>query len=377
MPHANSGMTNQAFWIGVMSGSSLDGIDVALLTLDNNKCQVIATYFQAYPNSLKETLLKLHLPANNELENAAIISNILAEQYAEAIHALLQQENLTARHVLAIGCHGQTIRHQPKLGKRPGYSIQLGNHALLAELTKMTVVGDFRSRDIAAGGEGAPLVPAFHQALFANNEENRAIVNIGGIANISYLKKDGEVIGFDTGPGNILIDYWTQLKTQQAYDTNGEWAASGNTLPKMLTRMLSAPYFAETPPKSTGRDLFNAEWLTQHTLSSNDNPQDIARTLVELTAETIYDGIAQHCHDVDAVFICGGGAHNQLLMSRLKSKLGKTPLDTTEALGVGVDWVEAVAFGWLAKQAIALKLANLPTATGAKGPRILGAIYPN
>lgn len=377
MPLANSRMTKQAFWIGVMSGSSLDGVDVALLTLDDDVCEVVATHFQAYPENLKTTLLGLHSPVDNELENAAVVSNTLAYHYAEAIHALLQRENVSTSNVLAIGCHGQTIRHQPKLSKQPGYSIQLGNHALLAELTNTTVVGDFRSRDIAAGGQGAPLVPAFHQALFSSNDDNRAIVNIGGIANISYLKKNGNVIGFDTGPGNVLIDYWTQLKTEQAYDKNGEWAASGKPIQNLLASMLSAPYFTETPPKSTGRDLFNKDWLSKHMLSLDDDPQDIARTLVELTTETIYDGITQHCHDVDAVYICGGGAHNQLLMSRLKTRLGKIPLDTTAALGVGVDWVEAVAFGWLAKQAIALKPANLPAATGAKGPRILGAIYPN
>lgn len=360
-----------------MSGSSLDGIDVALMTLENDTCQVTATHFQAYPEALKQALLKLHTPTENELETAEVISNTLAIEYAAAINALLKQQQLTASDIAAIGCHGQTIRHRPKLDKQLGYSIQLGNHALLAELTNITVVGDFRARDIAAGGEGAPLVPAFHQALFASNDSNRAIINIGGIANISYLNSNGEVLGFDTGPGNILIDHWTQLKTKQAYDKNGAWAASGKPLQDLLTSMLSEPYFAEAPPKSTGRDLFNDDWLTQHHASLDDSPQDIARTLVELTAETIHQGITQYCHDVDAVYICGGGAHNQLMMSLLQSKLGAIPLSTTDALGVGVDWVEAAAFGWLAKQAMERKTANLPAATGAKGHRILGAIYPN
>lgn len=360
-----------------MSGSSLDGIDVALVSLNDTQCTLKATYFQAYPEPLKQDLLKLHAPSDNELATASIIANTLAIQYADAVKGLLAQQQLSAKDITAIGCHGQTIRHQPKLHEAVGYSLQLGNHALLTELTGITVVGDFRARDIAADGEGAPLVPAFHQAVFSSDNCNRVILNIGGIANISYLPSNGTVIGFDTGPGNILIDHWTQLKTGQTYDNNGGWAASGVVHQTILNSMLSEPYFAASPPKSSGRDLFNLDWLTQHMLDTKYQPQDVARTLTELTAHTICQAIAEHCPNTDEVYVCGGGARNNLLMSILGEKLAPNLVSTTNDLGVDADWVEATAFAWLAKQAINHKTANLPSVTGASGPRILGAIYPN
>ena len=290
------------------------------------------------------------------------------------LHELLANQKIPANKINAIGCHGQTIRHRPELG----FTLQIGNHALLAELTNITVVGDFRSRDIAAGGQGAPLVPAFHQAIFVHPEKNRMIVNIGGIANITFLAKNGQILGFDSGPGNMLIDSWTKLRLGKHYDANGAWAATGLVLESLLFDMLAEPYFALPPPKSTGRDLFNDGWLKQHLLYPHLRSQDVARTLVELTAQSIADAIFKICHDVDEVYLCGGGARNGLLVESLKAKLSNNILlDNTDALGIGVDWLEAVAFAWLAQQTLDGKTSNLPEVTGAKGLRILGAIYPH
>ena len=369
-----------SLFIGLMSGTSLDGVDVALVDFKTQHPQVIATHFLAYSAELRTQILALQHPTANELEVTCQISNQLARLYAEAVNALLEINQISAESITAIGCHGQTIRHRPELG----FTLQIGNNALLAELTNITVVGDFRSRDIAAGGQGAPLVPAFHQAIFAHPQKNRMIVNIGGIANITFLAKTGEgcdsgkVLGFDSGPGNMLIDAWTKLRHGKNYDANGAWAATGVVLDSLLFDMLAEPYFALPPPKSTGRDLFNDNWLKQHLLYPHLRSQDVARTLVELTAQTIVDAILKTCHTVDEVYLCGGGAHNALLVECLKTKLASNiSLANTDTLGVGVDWLEAVAFAWLAQQTLAGKTSNLPEVTGAAGARILGAIYPH
>ena len=360
----------------MMSGTSLDGIDVALCRFDNG-CELIATHFLPYPGALKCELLALHEPKPNELEAAILLGNQLACLYADAVNALLKAAKLNASEITAIGCHGQTIRHRPELG----FTLQIGNNALLAELSNITVVGDFRSRDIAAGGQGAPLVPAFHQAMFASknksvdSSKNRAIVNIGGIANITILAKSGDVLGFDSGPGNMLIDSWVKLHLNQDYDANGAWAATGVVLDSLLFNMLAEPYFALPPPKSTGRDLFNDHWLKQHQLYPHLRPQDVARTLAALTAHSIVDALNK-CGNIDEVYLCGGGAHNKLFVDTLQALLGNVPVQTTKVLGIDVDWVEAVAFAWLAKQTIDNKPSNLPAVTGAKGARVLGAIYP-
>ncbi len=361
-------------FVGIMSGTSLDGVDAALVVFENGACQLQDTQFLAYPESLKTELLALHTPQHNELEAASILGCRLAHLYADTVKQLLGKAKVNAADISAIGCHGQTIRHRPELG----FTLQIGNNALLAELTNITVVGDFRSRDIAAGGQGAPLVPAFHKAMFASADKNRAIINIGGIANITYLPTSGKALGFDSGPGNMLLDSWTKLKTGKDYDKDGAWSATGVVLQTLLSRTLAEPYFALPPPKSTGRDLFNDHWfndhwLKQHQLYPHLRPQDVARTLVALTVQSIHDAIS--LMDVDEVYVCGGGAHNSLLMHSLQEMLGSKLLTTTDALGVGVDWVEAVAFAWLAKQTLENKPSNLPEATGAKGARILGAIY--
>ena len=362
-------------FIGIMSGTSLDGVDVALAsfensTAENTNCQLIATHFLPYPDALKLDLLALHEPTTNELEASILLGNKLVTLYADAVKQLLKSAQKSPNEITAIGCHGQTIRHRPELG----FTLQIGNNALLAELTGISVVGDFRSRDIAAGGQGAPLVPAFHQAIFSSKQVNRALINIGGIANITYLGKNGDVLGFDSGPGNMLLDSWTKLKTGKDYDADGAWAATGVVLDSLLSNMLAEPYFALNPPKSTGRDLFNDHWLKQHQLYPHLRPQDVARTLVALTAQSIVDALKYG--SIDEVYLCGGGAHNKLLVDSLQGLLGEVAVRTTKDLGIDVDWVEAAAFAWLAKQTIENKPSNLPAVTGAKGLRVLGAIYP-
>ncbi len=362
----------ESLYIGIMSGTSMDGIDTALVEFDGQQCQLRGTHFLPYPADLRKRLLALQYPAENELETTAQISNELSGLYANSVLQLLNQTGLQASQIAAIGNHGQTIRHRPELR----FTLQIGNHALLAELTGITVVGDFRSRDIAAGGQGAPLVPAFHQAVFGHPDKHRVIVNIGGIANITVLGKDGATLGFDSGPGNMLLDYWATLRLGKPYDENGAWAATGVVLDSLLHDMLAEPYFALPPPKSTGRDLFNEHWLKQHLLYPHLRSQDVARTLVALTAHSIYHAIKNTCSQVDEIYLCGGGAHNSLLAQELATLFGTTPIAKTDALGVHADWVEAMCFAWLAKQTLEKTPANLPTVTGAKGQRILGAIYP-
>ena len=359
-----------------MSGTSLDGIDVALVSEDNSQIRLKDTYFLAFPNALKDKLLSLHTPCHQELEISALTANTLAKMYAQAVQAILEKNKLDVTAIAAIGNHGQTIRHCPKLHDGIGYTLQIGNNSLLAELTGITVVADFRSRDIAAGGQGAPLVPAFHQAVFGSSSCNRAIINIGGIANITYLPANGKVLGFDSGPGNMLIDYWTKLNTGQDYDKDGKWASSGVINTSVLEQMLAEPYFLQAPPKSTGRDLFNAEWISQHLEDIDTKPEDVARTLTQLTAVTIQQAINRFCPDVDEVYLCGGGAHNQQLCTTLSELLSSVSIAKTDALGINADWVEATAFAWLAKQTLENKPANLPAVTGARGLRVLGAIYP-
>lgn len=364
-------MPEPLLFLGIMSGSSLDGVDVALVKNDGQHCNVVATYFSPYPDALKSTLLKLHTPSHNELELSLTTSNAITQRYADAVNTLLNQQGLSATAIEAIGCHGQTVRHRPELG----FTLQIINGALLAELTHISVVSDFRSRDIAANGQGAPLVPAFHQAAFGSPVKNRAIVNIGGITNISYLHQSGSVSGFDTGPGNLLLDGWVKRQLGKSYDANGSWSSNGRVNKALLEKMVADPYFTLSPPKSTGRDLFNDQWLNGH-MPEEINQEDVARTLVELTATTLCQSLKQHCGDFEELYICGGGAHNSLLIDRIKQLLPDTPVLLTDALGIDADWVEAAAFAWLAQQTMEHKPGNLPSATGANGPRILGAIYP-
>jgi anhydro-N-acetylmuramic acid kinase len=366
------------FFIGLMSGTSLDGVDAALVEfIDNQQPIVLRTLFLPYSQEIRAQILALQHPTDNELETTAIMGNTLARLYADAVNQLIMSAKLPSNQITAIGCHGQTIRHRPDFKVGIGFTLQIGNAALLSELTNITVISDFRSRDIAAGGQGAPLVPAFHKALFTHQLLNRAIINIGGIANITYLANTGEVAGFDSGPGNMLLDAWAKEHLNLDFDANGAWASSGKLIEQLLTQMLADPYFALTPPKSTGRDLFNSAWLNTFLSDRQYLPQDVARTLVTLTAHSIYQALLDYCNNIDEVYLCGGGAHNTLLKNELQSLLGKIKVATTDNLGIGVDWLEAVAFAWLAKLCLNKETANLPEVTGAKGARILGAIYQN
>jgi anhydro-N-acetylmuramic acid kinase len=367
-------MSADTTYIGLMSGTSLDGVDAALVEFAGAP-QLLATLYVPFPEALRAEILALHTSGHAELERAARTSCQLAEIYAAAVADLLDRAKTSPAAIAAIGCHGQTVRHRPG----DGYTIQLNNPALLAELTGISVVADFRSRDIAAGGQGAPLVPAFHAARFTHPTINRVILNIGGIANVTYLPAKScaqcPVSGFDTGPGNMLLDLWAQKHLGCAYDADGTFSASGTVDTELLRDFLADPYFVIPPPKSTGRDHFHAGWLQQFGIGQRQ-PQNVQATLAELTAQSIAAAVERWCSEAAQVYVCGGGAHNKDLMARLRAALGSLPVGSTEALGIHPDWVEAMAFAWLAHQALCRRPGNLPAVTGASGSRILGAIYP-
>lgn len=354
-----------------MSGTSLDGIDVVLVDFSGSHPELLATCYQAYGERIQDALLALHQPANDELHQMQCIGNELANLYAEAVATLLQMANIASHQIRAIGCHGQTIRHCPG----QGYTLQLGNAALLAELSGITVVSDFRSRDIAAGGQGAPLVPAFHDKVLRHPGIHRVIVNIGGISNVTNLAPSHPVTGFDCGPGNMLMDAWIAEYRGELYDQNGVWAASGQIIPDLLQNLLDEPFLHAVPPKSSGRDLFNLAWLKSRLLG-DEAPADVQATLLELSSRVISDGIHGFCHGAQEIYLCGGGVHNQALVQRLGTFLPDCRIQTTDALGIGADWMEAIAFAWLARQCLCGHHLNLVTVTGARHPCILGAIYP-
>ncbi len=364
--------TSPPLFIGLMSGTSLDGVNGVLASIDRHgHCQMQEQHYLAFDGSLRDALLALNTAGANEIERSHLLGNRLAHYYAQCVTALTRASRTDRPAVSAIGCHGQTIRHRPELG----FTVQIGNAALLAELTGIRVVSDFRSRDIAAGGQGAPLVPAFHQAAFATTTAHRVIVNIGGISNLSSLPPVESATGFDCGPGNVLMDGWIQRHHAQNYDRNGDWAARGNVIEQLLQTLLAHPFFDQAPPKSTGRDTFHMAWLEKH-LSADYAPADVQATLLELSARSISDAVCRYCAGADEIYLCGGGAHNSALVARLRQLAGHRKIALTDELGVGADWVEAAAFAWLAYKTIAGEPANLPDATGAAGPRILGAIYP-
>lgn len=356
-------------YIGLMSGTSLDGVDAALVSFAGNRPECLATAYLAYPDDLRQELLALSVAGLDELHRAATVSNRLANLYANAVSKLGVTNNPTQ--VRAIGCHGQTIRHAPNAG----YSIQLNRPALLAELTGIAVVADFRSRDIAAGGQGAPLVPAFHQAVFGATDADRVVLNLGGIANITQLERGGHIAGFDCGPGNMLLDAWAQHHLGRPYDENGAWAASGNVIDTLLSCLLQHEFLALPPPKSCGREQFGLDWLIAQ-IPDGVDPADVQATLVELTAISVIQAIDRWCSRPNELFLCGGGAHNSQLFRSLKQKLPGVKIAKTDELGLPADWVEAVAFAWLARQTLLGLPGNLPQVTGARGERILGGIFP-
>ncbi|HEY8354284.1 MAG TPA: anhydro-N-acetylmuramic acid kinase [Methylophilaceae bacterium] len=358
-------------FIGLMSGTSLDGVDAVLLEIAGDHCLVRNAHFTPFTTELRQQLLDLHHPGTNELERAAMAGNALSRLYASAVEQLLQKSRLRKQDIRAIGCHGQTIRHCPE----QGFTLQIGNPALLAELTGIDTVADFRSRDLAAGGQGAPLVPAFHHAVFQHPTFHRVVVNIGGIANLTDLPCDGSpVTGFDSGPGNMLMDAWIEHVQGLSYDHDGFWASQGHVIPSLLQVLLNEPFFRKPPPKSTGRDLFNLGWLSAR-IRPDFPPEDIQRTLLELTAISISDAIREHCHGAEEIYLCGGGAYNPLLVARLRDLLQPVRIALSDELGININHVESAAFAWLAYRRLHNEPGNLPTVTGANGPRILGAVY--
>jgi len=368
-------------FVGVMSGTSLDGVDAVLAEFAGGSCRCVAAVHRAFQPELRVALLALQLAGPDELARAARASNALADAYAEAIAAVLGAAGVAAADVAAAGVHGQTVRHAPA----EGWTLQLNNAARVAERTGVTVVSDFRSRDVAAGGQGAPLVPAFHAALFSRADVHRVVVNVGGIANITELPPAGgaaSVRGFDTGPGNVLMDLWCARHRGEAYDEDGRWARAGVVDATLLAALLEEPFFAAAPPKSTGRDLFNAAWLDQrlaeHARRAGRAPGavDAQATLVALTARTIADAVTRRCDGANEILVCGGGANNGALMAALAAALAPRKVTTTAAYGVAVEHVEALAFAWLARETMAGRPGNLPGVTGARGLRVLGAIHP-
>ncbi len=373
-----------ALYIGLMSGTSLDGVDGVLASIPDDynggHLEILGDAHVPFEIPFRRQLMQLQGMDVNEIEREALAANALAEKYAENVLKLIADAGIKPQDVKAIGVHGQTIRHRPELG----FTRQTNNPALLAEQTGIDVVADFRSRDIAAGGQGAPLVPAFHQAVFGSTEATRAVVNIGGIANVSILRPDGTATGFDTGPGNMLMDAFIQQELRLPYDKDGEWARSGNAIGRLLDNMLDEPFFEKAPPKSTGRDLFHLGWLKRHLfqtdIDSSTAGEHIQATLLALTATTIADAILTHAPDTDQVYLCGGGALNGYLTETIRRLLQvekpAMTLDSCEVLGIDPMQVESLAFAWLAHRFTIRKPGNLPAVTGAKGPRILGALYP-
>ena len=364
-------------FIGLMSGTSLDGVDAVLASFEPT-VKVLAHAYRPFDAGLRDELLRLNTRGDDELHRGALAGNALARVYARSVAALLEDAGIAAPQVRAIGAHGQTVRHRPGEFDGVGYTAQLGNPALLAELSGIDVVADFRSRDLAAGGQGAPLVPAFHRAVFARPGEALAVLNLGGIANLTLVDADGTTIGFDCGPANALMDAWCRQHTGQDFDAAGAWAAGGTVIEPLLGSMLREPFFAAAPPKSTGRDLFHADWLGAHlrAFGAEALPQDVQATLAELTARTAAQAVVAHGHGAAELLVCGGGAFNRHLMQRIAAQLPGVAVRASETRGLPAAQVEACAFAWLARAHVQRDAGNIACVTGALGPRVLGALYP-
>lgn len=358
--------------IGLMSGTSLDGVDAVAVDFDEDRARFLGHAYLPFEPDLAQELASLCLPGDNEIDRMGRAALRLTERYAQTVESVLAQVGVDKSRVLAVGVHGQTIRHRPQWG----WTLQLNNPADLAERLGLDVVADFRSRDMAAGGQGAPLVPAFHQCVFQSPTISRTIVNIGGIANLTYLPAQNRpVIGFDCGPGNTLMDAWNLKHRSTPYDNDGAWGARGQVDFDLLNRLLSDPFFSAPYPKSTGREYFNLEWLDR--FAPCTAPENVQASLRELTAISIARAIQNDAPDTREVFVCGGGAFNRRLMQSLREALGGgATVSTTEALGIHPMHVEAMAFAWLARQFCLRRFGNLPDVTNARGKRILGALYP-
>lgn len=368
------------YYIGLMSGTSLDGIDAALVAIGRDTPpELLGTTAVAMPDALHKQLLHLCHAQEVSFAELAAAEDAFCRLQAKAVNALLTAQQLSPEQIQAVGSHGQTIEHAPGgHNGGPAYTHQLDNPSLLAELTGCTVVADFRRRDLAAGGQAAPLAPAFHQALFGRQEGEQLILNLGGFANLTWLPSNAEtpVTGFDTGPANVLLDAWFSKHKGGRFDQNGAWAASGRVDPSLLERLLEAPFFKQPPPRSTGRELFHLPWLERH-LAGHEAPDDVQATLAELTAISVAQGIQQlpFSHQGVTLITCGGGAHNADLMARLAAHLPLATFASPSAYGWPEDWIEAGAFAWLAYQRLHQLPGNVPTVTGARGPRVLGGIY--
>ncbi len=375
----------KTLFVGVMTGTSLDGLDAVLVDFSQKKPQILANVSLAYPSALRAEMFALQAGSDgkgiNELHRSRIAAIALSNLHATAIEQLLSIADLDAQDIAAIGVHGQTVRHAPSgtQGNTTAYTVQLIEPSQIAEATGCTVVSDFRARDIAAGGQGAPLVPAFHAALCGALDKPVALVNIGGFANVSLLQADGAVqgsiLGFDTGPGNVLMDAWTQQHTGKPYDAGGAWAATGTVDAALLAKLLAHPYFTQTLPKSTGREAFDLNWLTRCMDGLSVSPVNVQATLCALTASTIAHAVQQHQTQCQGLYVCGGGAYNSHLMAQIQAAL-PCPVRSTEALGVAPQHMEALAFAWLARQCMLGLPSNVPSVTGAIGPRVLGMLTP-
>jgi anhydro-N-acetylmuramic acid kinase len=361
-----------ALFVGVMSGTSLDGADAALVEFPKGAPpRTLAFATVPFSPELRDRLLKLSAPGEDGLDLAGTVSLELAVLYSRAIEEVLAGGGVTAKQVAAIGCHGQTVRHRPERG----FTIQLNDPARVAELTGIDVVADFRRRDMAAGGQGAPLAPAFHEAVFRHPSLARAIVNIGGISNVTWMPAGGPTVGFDCGPGNVLLDGWARKHLGVAFDEDGAWAESGKANPRLLQTFLAEPFLAAAPPKSTGRELFRLDWLERR-ISGSEDPADVQATLTDFTASAIVNAIDRFCTRTDEIYLAGGGARNPALVSRIRAKAGGRPVAPTDVLGVPTGHVESMAFAWLAMKCLEREPIDLTAVTGAREPRVLGAIYP-
>ena len=362
-------------YAGVMSGTSLDGVDAVVAEFSTDgTCATLGAAHLAFPDALREALETLQSRGDDEVARVAGASVALADLYAEAILAACARASVAPSSLVAAGVHGQTIRHRPDLG----WTVQINDAARIAERAGVTVVADFRRRDIAAGGQGAPLVPAFHAALFRDARAHRAVLNLGGIANLTDLPPSGPVRGFDTGPGNVLCDLWHAQHCGGPYDDGGRWAACGKPDAALLDAMLGDPYFAMAPPKSTGRDRFHSSWLDEHLARAAPDaaPPDVQATLVLLTARSVAGALRAYAPSARELIVCGGGARNTTLMRTLAGEVAPVHVAPSSDHGVAVDQVEALAFAWLARETIAGRPGNVPEVTGAAGPRVLGAIHP-
>ncbi|HEY3519899.1 MAG TPA: anhydro-N-acetylmuramic acid kinase [Rhodanobacteraceae bacterium] len=360
-------------YLGLISGTSADGIDAALASFEPSP-RLHAALTHPYPSELRARILGLAQGDGvTTLDEVGALDASIGSCFADAAEALLVQARMDSRDVRAIGSHGQTLRHRPYAD--PRFTLQLGDPNLIAERLQITTVADFRRADFAAGGHGAPLLPIFHAALFARPGEVRGVLNLGGIANLTILRADGSVLGFDVGPANGLLDAWCSLHTGDAFDGDGALAARGQVDHALLERLLEDAYFRTTPPKSTGREHFHLDWLRARLGAGTPSAEDVQATLVELTARSVADAVQAHAVDANEVLVCGGGVHNPLLMHSLASALAPRRVRSTAEFGVDPDYIEAMAFSWLARERLAGGPGNLPAVTGARGPRVLGGVY--